>query len=393
MDAASITTATFMLSSGVVPVAGTVTYSGTTAVFRPAGPLSANTTYTVTVTRGARNPGGTSLVADFTWSFVTGAATDTTPPAVSSTRPLNGDIGVLTRIASAVFTESMDPATINTATFTLTQGGAAVTGTVSYSGTTAVFTPNSGLSASTNYTATITTGARDLAGNSLSTAVSWSFTTGMLVFSTSPRVVANFPASNATNIAVTATVSASFNKAMDPATIIATTFTLSSAAGAVPGSVALGSGGTIAVFSPTGQLAPNTAYTATVTTGAKDPGGIPLASNFTWTFTTGDTTSPTVVLTAPAANATLVARNAVISATFSELINPTTITATTFSVSSSAGPVAGTVTLNGTTAKFTPDVTLAPTTAYTATITSGVKDLNGNSLVGSFTWSFTTGAT
>jgi hypothetical protein len=153
----------------------------------------------------------------------------------------------------------------------------------------------------------------------------------------------------------------------------------------------------IAVFTPTGQLAPNTAYTATVTTGAKDPQGIPLATSFTWTFTTGtsgDTVPPTVVSTVPAANAISVARNAVVSATFSEQIGPATVTATTFSVSSTTGsvPVAGTVTPNGTTATFTPAATLAPNTSYTATIPSGVKDLIGNSLVGSFSWSFTTGA-
>jgi hypothetical protein len=301
----------------------------------------------------------------------------------------------LTGTASAVFTETMDPTTINTTTFTLTQGGAAVAGTVSYSGTTAVFRPASSLAANTDYTATITTGARDLAGNSLPTATSWSFTTGTIVFSTPPRVVANSPAANATGIAVTAAVSATFSKVMDPTTITSATFTLSNSAGAVAGTVSL-NGGTIAVFTPTEQLAPTTAYTATVTTGAKDTGGIPLSSNVTWTFTTGttgDTVPPTVVSTVPATNASQVARSVAVSATFSEPVNPATITATTFSVNSTTGPVAGTVTLNGNTAIFTPAVPLAATTTYTATITSRVTDLIGNALVGSFTWSFTTGAT
>jgi hypothetical protein len=54
-----------------------------------------------------------------------------------------------------------------------------VTGTVSYdaNSTTATFTPTSDLNYDTTYTATITTGAEDLAGNGLQANYSWSFTT------------------------------------------------------------------------------------------------------------------------------------------------------------------------------------------------------------------------
>jgi hypothetical protein len=71
----------------------------------------------------------------------------------------------------------MDPLTINNATFTLRQGTTVVAGTVSYAGVTATFDPSSTLAPSTTYTATVTTGARDLAGNALATDFSWSFTT------------------------------------------------------------------------------------------------------------------------------------------------------------------------------------------------------------------------
>ena len=51
-------------------------------------------------------------------------------------------------------------------------------GTVTYAGTGAIFAPASDLTASTVYTATITTGAKDLAGNALASDYVWSFTTG-----------------------------------------------------------------------------------------------------------------------------------------------------------------------------------------------------------------------
>jgi hypothetical protein len=49
---------------------------------------------------------------------------------------------------------------------------------VTYSGVTAIFTPTSPLAANTLYTATITTEAKDLAGNALASNYVWSFTTG-----------------------------------------------------------------------------------------------------------------------------------------------------------------------------------------------------------------------
>lgn len=76
------------------------------------------------------------------------------------------------------FSEAMDPLTINNSTFTLKRGSALVPGTVSYSGTTAIFTPSSPLAASTTYTATMTTGATSLTGKSLAANEVWSFTTG-----------------------------------------------------------------------------------------------------------------------------------------------------------------------------------------------------------------------
>lgn len=107
--------------------------------------------------------------------FTTMPITDTTPPAVSSTSPANGAIGVpINSSISAAFSEVMDASTITAATFTVS----GVSGTVVYSGTTATFTPSANLASSITYTATITIGAKDLAGNSIASSYVWSFTTG-----------------------------------------------------------------------------------------------------------------------------------------------------------------------------------------------------------------------
>ena len=176
MDSFTITTDTFFLS-GSGNIAGTVTYSGTTAIFTPTSSLNYNKIYTATITTGAKDLAGNALEADYTWSFTTGSEPDTTAPTVSSTAPANNatDVAVDTTI-TATFSEEMDSSTITTDTFFLS-GSGNIAGTVTYSGTTAIFTPTSSLNYNKTYTATITTGAKDLASNVLERDHTWVFTT------------------------------------------------------------------------------------------------------------------------------------------------------------------------------------------------------------------------
>jgi len=178
MDPLTINKAHFKLTDGGTAVAGTVAYSGVTAVFSPEGDLADNTTYTARITTGARDLAGNALAAAKVWSFTTGSATDNKAPTVKSTVPANGATGdALSKKVSATFSEAMNPLTITNVNFSLTDGGTPVTGTVAYAGLTATFTPDRHLAYNTTYTARITIRARDLAGNALAVAKVWSFTT------------------------------------------------------------------------------------------------------------------------------------------------------------------------------------------------------------------------
>jgi hypothetical protein len=178
MSASTVTDAKFTLQNGASNVSGTTEYAGTTALFTPAQDLAPNTLYTATINNGVKNKAGASMAANFVWNFTTGSAPDKTLPAVAVTNPANDAIGVSRSSAIVTtFSEPMDPSTINISTFTVKQGSAAVSGTVSYSGTTATFIPSAMLNAGVVYTGTITTGAKDLAGNALATAIVWNFTT------------------------------------------------------------------------------------------------------------------------------------------------------------------------------------------------------------------------
>jgi hypothetical protein len=89
-----------------------------------------------------------------------------------------------------------------------------------------------------------------------------------------------------------------------------------------------------------------------------------------------------------------VAVTAPITVTFNEGIDPSTLTAGSFTVAATAGgaPVTGTVSYDAAsrTGTFTPLAALAGSTGYTATVAGTVKDQAGNALGTAFAFSFTT---
>ena len=162
----------------------------------------------------------------------------------------------------------------------------------------------------------------------------------------------------------------------------------------VPGTVSYDTVSHIATFAPAAPLGPSTRYTATIITGVKDPAGNPLVSDFAWCFVTGagaDSTAPSVTSTFPGDAAADVAVNRKITATFSEEMSASTLTAGFTVTGPGATPVSGTVAYIAGTAVFAPSGGLAANTAYTARVGAGATDLAGNALQAK-TWSFTTGA-
>jgi len=104
--------------------------------------------------------------------------------------------------------------------------------------------------------------------------------------------------------------------------------------------------------------------------------------------------APTVSSTSPIDVAVGVATNGKIFASFSEAMDPASLTTATMVVKQGSTAVAGPVVVgaDGMTATFTPGAVLAVSTVYTATITSGAKAASGVALAADHTWSFTTGA-
>jgi len=101
--------------------------------------------------------------------------------------------------------------------------------------------------------------------------------------SLSPAVIFKTPSDGATDADVITTVSATFSEPMDELSVTGS-FTLSDGSVDIPGSITFSGDGTIATFIPNNNLNADTTYTATITIGAMDLAGNPLANNETWGF-------------------------------------------------------------------------------------------------------------
>jgi hypothetical protein len=106
-----------------------------------------------------------------------------------------------------------------------------------------------------------------------------------------------------------------------------------------------------------------------------------------------DTTPPTVTSAAPVNGASGVSLSGSVSVNFSEPLDSSTVNSSNVQLLNGASNVAVTVSyVSGTnTIKLTPTSNLSPTTTYTVSISTGVKDANGVGLASTYTTSFTTG--
>src|SRR5438094_58285 len=488
MDPLTITPVTFTLKQGTTDVAGTVTYAGVTATFNPVSTLAPNAVHTATATIGARDLAGNALATDFSWSFTTGATPDTTRPTVSATVPANGATAVpINQTINATFSEAMDPLTISTASLRVTgPGGTAVTGTVGYDvpSKIATLTPISTLAPNAVYTATMTIGARDLAGNALAANFVWSFTTAATPAGQAPVALgaastfavlagSTVTSTGATRVngdlglspgtAVTGFPPGTVNgtiHAGDPAAAqaqLALTTAYNNAAGRTVGAITIagnlggrtltpglykstssleissgdltldaqGDANAVFIFQMASTLTTTSARqvilsggakaanvfwqvgsSATLGTGSVFKGNILALASITVTTgaavegrllaRTGAVTLDSNIIAPASAEACIVANAGTgvsisgnVAVTFSEAMDPLTITTETFTLKQGTTAVAGTVSYAGVTATVTPAGNLTPLTVYTAAVTTGARDLAGTALATGFSWRVT----
>ncbi|MCK5017595.1 MAG: Ig-like domain-containing protein, partial [Candidatus Peribacteraceae bacterium] len=178
---------------------GSFAWDGTqNLTFTPSSPLAYETEYTITINSSVAkctnanlldgNENGTadgSPIDDYTWSFTTELAPDTTPPAIETASPTGTNVPITAPI-TITFNETINQSSIEGA-FSMSP---TVTGSFSWDGNDFTFTPFSNLTHNASYTVSINGDlAQDLAGNTLdgnnngiaegspTDDYSWSFTT------------------------------------------------------------------------------------------------------------------------------------------------------------------------------------------------------------------------
>jgi hypothetical protein len=375
-------------------VAGSVSYDAATrrVTFKPDEPLDGNTTFRVTVGTQIAGWSGAGLATADSWTFTTGPGAAL---RITSRTPAAGDSRVdYDASVKVTFNRSLDPATVTTSSISLASSSGPVPAQVSYDSQrrTVTITPSAPLESAASYWATVSRSVTARDGTALAVADSWGFTTFNAL-----RVVDRTPGFLATGVARAADIRATFARAADPSTITAARFTLTRADGtSVPGSITYDASTNTAILVPSQELDAATTYTARLDAAVKAADGAPLAGAYEWTFTTGVTDPAPAAATslAPPGGATDAPIDQPITATFDQAMTASSITATTFLLTSSSGQaVAGTVSYDAAsrTASLVPRTPLAINATYQVRLTATARSALGRPLAADISWSFTTG--
>lgn len=208
---------------------------------------------------------------------------------------------------------------------------------------------------------------------------------------TCPEVVSTSPFNGATAVPLDQVITATFNTALDPATIVASAFVLE-AQNPVQGAFTYDAPNKTMRFVPDSLLAENTTYKATIRSSIQDEKGNFLQEDYVWTFSTGDVLSPMITCSDPVYDATDVVITKIVKVCFSMPMDPATFTNNSFVLHDGSDFVPGVVSYENEMAFFTPDFQLSNSTLYTATIRAGVMSVSGYPLQFDYSWNFTTTA-
>ncbi|MDP2737022.1 MAG: Ig-like domain-containing protein [bacterium] len=312
--------------------------------------------------------------------------------AVESVSPADGvtAVGLNTPI-QITFSEVPDPFTIIPENFVLTQGGITVAiEPPVMSGKTVTITPAANYQAQKLFKVKVS-GVKGMSGNFMAAPFEWSFTTANASDTTAPTVVTVTPA-DGTTVPVNTTLSVIFDEAIDLMSVSSVTFKLVNSDTAVAVSCATIVSDKTVSIKPADDLIFSGNFKFTVQD-VRDLSGnvmpVPYILNFsTVDAPVVDTTPPTVEIFSPA-DGTTVAKDITISVTFSESINPASVSSSALAlVDSDTGiAVTGAITVSDKTATFKPAVNLSSGGHYKVTV-QGVKDLAGNVMADSYISNF-----
>lgn len=243
---------------------------GRTLRFAVTTALKANADYQVQLR--ARSVGGVELAPGLRVAFRTGGVMDKRPPAIIGASPVTGMTGVSSNAAIAVsFSEPMDKASVEGALVSTPAVGCVGRWVWNANATLLSCSPQPPLAVNTRYQLTVGAAAKDLAGNQMTAAVSWSFTTGAGADTVAPTVKAFTPSGGTQGVARNELIKVTFSEPMDLASTQAA-FSISSPTGAT-GTFVWTNNNTVLNFVPAVPLPYGQEVAWSLSTSAKDVAG------------------------------------------------------------------------------------------------------------------------
>ena len=377
-----------------VPITVTMSSDRTTAILTPTSALVPNTLYQISVGNAvnyydvAGNAG-----ASYSSFFTTAASTVTASTVVNSISPGKNATAVpINSLVTVVMSDAIDPTSVTNSSITVTpNGGSAIAGAVylASDGVTLTFYPTAALAKATLFNVSVS-GFRDVQGNTITTYSS-SFTTNSATYGVNSFLVnSTIPVNSATNVAVNASVTFTMSNLVNASSVNSQTVQIycTNSAGLLCANATVA--GTYSVSNNTVTFTPLSPYPggATMTmvvngltdvAGDVAQGGYYQAGSFQ-TASTVDSTKPTVTMT-PANGASNIGLNPQVVLTFSESINPTTVSINSVAMFNGDVMLSPTITISGDNRTVVlSGVTLTPSATITVVATHLITDLSGNAL-------------
>jgi len=210
-----------------------------------------------------------------------------------------------------------------------------------------------------------------------------------------PAVTGASVADNSANVPINAAITVNFSETVKAATVGTASVTLvrSDTGASIPASVTLSSDRKSVTLKPSAVLSRGVGYLLTASTAITDDAGNAMVAPYQLHFSC-DSTPPAVALVSPAAGSVNVPVGSAVSVSFSEPIDPASVTSGTLTLTSVNGTVPGTVSVSsdGLSITFKPYNQLGYSCLYTLTLGAGVRDVSGNATASGVTASFTTQA-
>lgn len=363
--------------------------------FTPVAPLALEANYVFQLSALTCDAEGHLLDTQYQFSFRT---LDNTAPTIQSSNLTGQQNRSRSTAIQVTFSEPLDIASLTANTVQLIDTfGQTYNCRREIAANTISITPQAELPGDRNFTLTLGTGLRDLAGNTLAVAFTSSFRTDSDF--TSPSVFGAWPAVGALHISPSVEPVIEFSESMDPATVEpASVFFHDEFGSQVAFTVIANENQHTLRLKPLQNLSANRSFEITFLTGiaaVTDVSGNPLTATQALSFSTGtDTTTPWIVQALPSSNENRVSINVVPLITFNEALDTEWIDGDTVALFCGNERTAAVVQqLASNTIRLTPLLRLLPYKSYQVVLSGGhqgIRDLAGNVLPEDLAFPFAT---